>query len=124
MKKFLLAATLIIGVVVSQIVVGSQAEAAEVYAVTETQPLTGEMTDYYVVTNGIQETSYGFKVRIHAVGKNSRYNKYAEFGYTQKNGEWHVVYLPSTATAPLSDVNCFVPREIFKKVVEIVNQSG
>lgn len=114
MKKFLFATALILGIFVSQFVLVPQAEAAEVYAVTETQPRTGELIDYYVVTDGIQETSYGFKVRIHAVGKNSRRNKYAEFGYTKKNGEWHVVWLPSTYTTPLSDADCFVPREIFK----------
>lgn len=84
MKKFLFATALILGIFVSQFVLVPQAEAAEVYAVTETQPRTGELIDYYVVTDGIQETSYVFKVRIHAVGKNSRRNKYAEFGYKKK----------------------------------------
>ena len=110
MKKFLAAVALIVGVVVSQFIVPSQAHAEEVFATSETRG--GKTSNYYVVTESIQHTDYGFKVRIHSVGQNFSENKYWEAGFTKKNGEWHVIWLPSNYTTPLSETH--VERQIFK----------
>ena len=114
MKKFFAVAALIVGVVVSQIVVPSQAQAQEVYCYSETRG--GKTKDTYYVTGSVQETNYGIKVRLHTVGRYDSYNKYWEAGFTKKNGEWHVVWLPSDYTAPLSSVPDMI------RVLEIVRQ--
>ena len=100
MKKFFAVVAVILGIVVSQFVVPSQTSAQEVYCYTETRG--GTTDDNYLVTESIQYTNYGFKVQLHAVGKGRSYSKYWEAGFTKKNGEWHVVWLPSDYTAPLS----------------------
>ena len=100
MKKFLAVAALILGVVVSQIVVPSQAQAQEVYCYSETRG--GKTKATYYVTGSVQETNYGIKVRLYTVGRYNSYSKYWEAGFTKKNGEWHVVWLPSDYTTPLS----------------------
>ena len=100
MKKFLFAAALIVGVVVSQLVAPSQAQAQEFYCYSETRG--GTTGDNYLVTESIRYTNYGFKVQLHAVGKYDSYSKYWEADFTKKNGEWHVVWLPGDYTTPLS----------------------
>lgn len=110
MKKFLFVVALIVGVIVSQFIVPSQAQAEEIFAASETRG--GKTSNYYVVTESIQHTDYGFKVRIHSVGQNFSENKYWEAGFTQKNGEWHVIWLPSSYTTPLSQDQ--VARQIFR----------
>lgn len=110
MKKFLLTAALIIGVVVSQFIVPSQAQAEEIFATSETRG--GKTSNHYIITESIQTTNYGFKVRLHAVGQNFHENKYWELGFTKNNGEWHAIWLPSTYTTPLSKSN--EARQIFR----------
>ena len=110
MKKFLLAAAFIVGVVVSQFVMMSQAQAEEIFAASETRG--GKTSNHYVITESIQSTDYGFKVRLHTVVQNFSENEYWEVGFTKNNGEWHVIRLPGKYTTPLSQSN--VARQIFK----------
>lgn len=110
MKKFLAAAALIVGIVVSQLIVPSQAQAEEIFAASETRG--GKTSNYYVITESIQHTDYGFKVRVHSRGQNFSEDEYWEAGFTQKNGEWHIIWLPGNYTTPLSQND--IARQIFK----------
>ena len=110
MKKFFAAVALIVGIVVSQFIVPSQAQAEEIFATSETRG--GKTSNHYVITESIQSTDYGFKVRIHTRGQNFSEDEYWEAGFTQKNGEWHVIWLPSKYTSPLSEAH--VARQIFR----------
>lgn len=93
MKKFLLAALVVLGVIVGQITL---AEAREIYAFSETRG--GKNSDTYVLTNTIESTSYGKKVTLHTVGRNFNYSKYWEVGFTRKGTDIYVIWLPSTST--------------------------
>lgn len=110
MKKFLATSALIVGIVVSQLIVPSQAQADEIFAASETRG--GKTSNYYVITESIQSTDYGFKVRVHTRGQNFSEDEYWEAGFTQKNGEWHIIRLPSSYTSPLSQD--YIARQIFK----------
>ena len=71
MRKFFLMTAFVIGIFVAQM---SQAEAAEVFCFTETRG--GKTTYTYVLTDSMQGTDYGFKVRLHTVDGNNSYSKY------------------------------------------------
>ena len=68
-----------------------QVSAQEVYAVTETHPSSGKITDYYVVTESIQNNGNAFGVTVHSVGKNHSSNKYSNWFYANIRGKWHLV---------------------------------
>lgn len=68
-----------------------QASAQEVYAVTETHPSSGKVTDYYVVTESIQNKGNAFGVTVHSVGKNHSKNEYFNWFYANIKGKWHIV---------------------------------
>lgn len=110
MKKFLLTAALLVVVVVSQFIIPPQAHAEEIFATSETRG--GKTSNHYVITESIQSTDYGFKVRIHTRGQNFSEDEYWEAGFTQKNGEWHVIWLPGNYTTPLSETHEM--RQIFR----------
>ena len=94
MKKFLLAAALIVGVVASQLVAMPQAQAADVYATTENN--NGKITDVYVTVDPsgkavIMEEDYGFKVFLHSIGRNHPMNTYWKLGFMVKNDDLYVL---------------------------------
>lgn len=67
----------------------SQASAQEVYAVTEKH--AGKISDYYVVTESIQNKGNAFGLTIHVVGQNHSYNEYSNWFYAKIRGKWHIV---------------------------------
>ena len=83
MKKFLLTAALIV-VVVSQLIVPPQAQAEEIFATSETRG--GKTSNHYVITESIQSTDYGFKVRIHTKGQKARYLVARQLHYPSVGG--------------------------------------
>lgn len=92
MKKFLLAALVVFGVIVGQMTV---TEAREIYAFSETRG--GQTSNTYVLTNTIENTSYGKKVTLHTVGRNFNHSKYWEVGFTRKGTDIYMIWLPSTS---------------------------
>lgn len=97
MKKFFAVAALVLGIFLAQI---SAADAREVFAYSETR--NGETSNHYVITESIQPTSYGFKVRLHAVGVNFSYDKYWELGFMLQNDDLYAVLLPGSYTVQVT----------------------
>ena len=120
MKKFLLAAALIIGVVVSQFVIPSQAQAAELYCFSETRG--GKTTDTYVLTDSVQGTDYGFKVRLHSVGRNYSYSNYWEVGFVKRGNEIYIVWLPSTSTTLIARGNTVIEPD-YVKILQVLRDN-
>lgn len=92
MKKFLAMAVLAVGIFLMQF---AQVEAHEIYAFSETRG--GQTSETYVLTNTIEDTSYGKKVTLHTVGKNFNHSKYWEVGFTRKGTDIYMIWLPSTS---------------------------
>ena len=93
MKKFLTMAVIALGIFFINF---AQAEAREIYAFSETRG--GRNSDTYVLTNTIEDTSYGKKVTLHTVGRNYNHSKYWEVGFMRKGTDIYVIWLPSTST--------------------------
>ncbi|MBQ6759252.1 MAG: hypothetical protein IJP42_09285 [Selenomonadaceae bacterium] len=94
MKKFLAMAVLVFAVIIGQ---ATQVEAEEVYGATETRG--GKITDHYIVTESFQLLGEGrgeFKVTLHAIGRNFYEDEYWDVAFIRKNGDMHVVFLPSS----------------------------
>lgn len=81
----------------------AQVSAQEIFCYTENRG--GKTTDYYVLPDSLQKTNYGFKVTLHSIGINYSYNKFWEMGFTYQNGDLYAIWLPSTATTRVTDVN-------------------
>ena len=112
MKKFLMAAALIVGVVASQFFVMPQAQAELVY--TGYEEISHEYFDgklrevtlrYYIVTEGIKGDSgfsdhvYGIKVPVVAKVVNYPYQKDFTHSYHYRNGQWLNAGVPATITS-------------------------
>ena len=114
MKKFLLAAMLIVGVVASQFVAMSQASAELVYTGYEAQEVVVFPDEnkwrkltlrYYIVTDGIKGKSgfsdhvYGFKIPLVAKAVDYPYQTETSHSYDYRNGKWLSADLPAKITS-------------------------
>lgn len=100
----------------------AQAHAQEVYAYTEAR--RNYAVDHYVLTHTVQETNYGCKVQMHAVGvKNDSRNKYWEVGFTVQNGDLYMVWVPSTSTTQITLGNNIINNNYFN-IFKILYESG
>jgi len=88
MKKVALLTMFLLGAL---LIYTPQVSAQEVYAVTETHPSSGKITDHYIITETIQEQGPAFGVGVHSVGKNYSHNDYWNVMYAYINGKWNWV---------------------------------
>ena len=112
MKKIFAMAALVLGILILQM---PQADAGRVYASSETR--RGRTTDYYVITETIQETNYGYKCRVFSEPD----GKYWEVGFTAKNGDIYAVLLPSTYTEQITSGNQVI-KNTFYGIFKVVMQ--
>lgn len=122
MKKIFMAAALIFSVAVIQFIAIPQAEAREVYAASETRG--GKTSDYYIITESIQRTNYGVKVRLHAVGRNFSENEYWEVGFTKKSDGLYAVLLPSSYTTQVTRGTEYVVDKMYFNIFIAVVQNS
>lgn len=114
MKKFLLAAALIVGVVASQFVAMPQAAAELVYTGYEAQEVVVFPDEnkwrkltlrYYIVTDGIKgmnmfsDHDYGIEVPLVAKAVDYPYQKETSHSYDYRNGQWLSAGLPAKITS-------------------------
>lgn len=123
MKKFLLAMAMILGVVFSQFFSVPQAEAAEVYAATENSSRRG-MYDIYVVTESLQNTSYGFIVRVHLIGKDNSFsnNGWYAFAYNDIMGWRYGIFVQKSLITPDMISNSVSMSKSAQGILNVANQ--